>query len=66
MDHLAALNRDVLAYVEALAGDEGEAILSRRGRHAVFGETSVEFVLRRVYRHEREHAAELRHALGGG
>lgn len=40
-----------------------EAILSRRGRHAVLGEISVEYVLRRIYQHEREHAAEVRQAL---
>jgi hypothetical protein len=63
LDDLAALNRDVLAYLDALAEDDGEAVLARRDQHAVFGETTVEYVLRRVYQHEREHALEIRQAL---
>jgi uncharacterized protein (TIGR03083 family) len=66
LDDLATLNRDALAYLDRLTGEESEAILSRTGQHAVFGKASVEFILRRVYRHEEEHAADLRHALGDG
>jgi hypothetical protein len=63
LNGLDMLQRDVLAYLDALAADDGAAVLSRRGRHAVFGETTVEHILRRIYRHEREHTAELRQAL---
>lgn len=66
LDDLTALNRDTLAYLDTLTGDESEAILSRTGHHTVFGEISVEYVLRRVYQHEQEHADELRQALGRG
>jgi hypothetical protein len=62
---LAALHRDTLAYLDTLVGADAKAVLSRRGQHAVFGETTVEHVLRRIYQHEREHAAELRQALAG-
>lgn len=66
LDDLASLHRDTLAYLNTLAGGEGESLLGRTGQHAVFGEISVERVLRRIYRHEREHAADLHHALGDG
>jgi uncharacterized protein (TIGR03083 family) len=66
LDDLAALNRDALVYLDTLTGDESEAVLSRTGQHAVFGEASVEYILRRVYRHEKEHAADLRRALDDG
>jgi len=62
---LAALHHDTLAYLDSLVGANAEAVLSRRGQHAVFGETTVEYVLRRIYQHEQEHAAELRQALAG-
>lgn len=63
LDDLAALNQDMLAYLDALAEDDGEAVLARRGQHVVFGETTVEYVLRRIYQHEREHTLEIRQAL---
>jgi hypothetical protein len=63
LDDLAALSRDMLAYLDALAAGDREAVLARRGQHAVFGETTVEYVLRRVYQHEREHTLEIRQAL---
>jgi uncharacterized damage-inducible protein DinB len=66
LDGLAALNQDTLAYLDTLTGDESEAILSRTGHHAVFGEISVEYILRRVYQHEQEHTGELRQALRRG
>jgi uncharacterized protein (TIGR03083 family) len=65
LDGLDMQQRDVLAYLDALAADDGAAVLSRRGRHAIFGETTVEYILRRIYRHEWEHTAELRQALDG-
>ena len=63
LDGLEKLQREVLVYLDALAAEGSAAVLSRRGRHAVFGETTVEYILRRIYRHEREHMAELRQAL---
>jgi hypothetical protein len=66
LDGLAALNRDVLAYLDTVAADKGGVVLDQRGQHAVFGEVSAEYILRRIYRHEREHAAEVRQALHGG
>ena len=61
LNGLAALHERTLVYLDQLAADE--SVLDRRGQHAVFGDTSVEYVLRRIYRHEREHAQEIRAAL---
>jgi len=58
---LEALNGHVLAYLDQLSA--AETALDRRGQHAVFGDVSVEDILRRIYRHEREHAQEIRAAL---
>jgi len=60
---LEALNGHVLAYLDQLSADE--TALDRRGQHAVFGDISVGVILRRIYRHEREHAQEIRTALQG-
>lgn len=66
LDDLAAVTQNTLAYLDRLsAGEDAAAILARRGRHAVFGDTTVEFILRRTYRHEREHAQDIRAALSG-
>ena len=63
LEGLDALQRDVLAYLDTLAGDDGAAILGRRGQHVLFGEITVGGVLRRISQHEREHAAQVRHTL---
>jgi hypothetical protein len=63
LDALEGVRQGTVAYLDELAAGEGEAVLGRRGHHAVFGETTVEYLLRRVYQHEREHAAEVRQAL---
>jgi len=60
---LETLNGHVLAHLDRLSADE--TALDRRGQHAVFGDVSVELILRRIYRHEREHAQEIRTALQG-
>jgi uncharacterized damage-inducible protein DinB len=60
---LEALNSHVLTYLDQLSA--AETTLDRRGQHAVFGDVSVEDVLRRIYRHEREHAQEIKTALQG-
>jgi hypothetical protein len=65
LEALEEVRRDTLVYLDTLANGAGEAVLSRRGHHAVFGETTVEYLLRRVYQHEREHATEVRQALRG-
>ncbi len=60
---LETLNGHTLAYLDQLSA--AETALDRRGQHAVFGDVSVEAILRRIYRHEREHAQEIMTALQG-
>lgn len=63
---LKQLHQDTLAYLDALADQDDETVLTRTGQHAIFGEVTVEYVLRRIYRHEREHTVELRNAFQEG
>jgi hypothetical protein len=61
---LDTVNEAVQDYLDELgAREDSAAILERRGQHAVFGEVPVEFLLRRIYRHEREHLEVLQRTL---
>lgn len=66
LEGLKDLQRNVLAYLQGLIEADEETILSRHGHHAVFGESTVELILRRIYKHDREHAAQIRQALKDG
>lgn len=66
LESLGEVQRNVLAYLDVLTAHDGATILSRHGHHAVFGESTVELILRRIYQHDREHAAQIRQALGDG
>lgn len=66
LDDLESMNQAVQDYLDeldALPPQEGAAILERQGQHAVFGAVTVEFLLRRIYRHEREHLEILQRAF---